>query len=420
LLTCTILLVVIVPAVSKPEEEDYKVMALPDEATTYTGQPILVNVLQNDYHKDGKTALVLAGITSDGAHGKCTVVGDIVTTSVSSISYKPDYGYSGYDECGYKVCAADDYSECNFSTLSVVIAKQLDAEFNAVSTPTNDRPPVDGSEVPLADVVDPEDLLSEEVWKEVEQSVGPAIVDGMWKSSIEFDLDFCSSGDEVLFTVELQTDEHGGDVSWELRKVITSTTLQRIKKGGFYTRYSYDRVDVCVQPGMYTFIILDEYGDGMCDHEAGMCGFYKLYLDGREVVNVSFYGKSNNHRINVGYDPTPAMTTRDAEYLLAHNERRRKWHEMHNVPYVPLLWSPKLAEDSSKWAVALLDACNSDDIEHEQGVLEGENLAKNKGYEFENGSPSWGQLYPPESKFILYVLSHEFQSSYSSHQLLLL
>jgi hypothetical protein len=73
---------------------------------------------------------------------------------------------------------------------------------------------------------------------------------------------------------------------------------------------------------------------------------------------------------------------------------------MHDVSYVPLLWSPGLAEDSARWAEALLDDCDSDDIEHETGVMEGENLAKNKGYEYEDGVPSWGQLYPPESMCI--------------------
>ena len=157
-------------------------------------------------------------------------------------------------------------------------------------------------------------------------------------------------------------------------------------------------------PGAYTFVIFDAYGDGMCDPGSGgggsgatTCGYYRLYLDGREIVDVSHYGASNAHSINVGYDPLPHMSDRHVGYLDAHNARRRSWHEMHGVSYVPLLWSPGLAEDSARWAEALLDDCDSDDIEHETGVMEGENLAKNKGYEYEDGVPSWGQLYPPES-----------------------
>jgi hypothetical protein len=156
-------------------------------------------------------------------------------------------------------------------------------------------------------------------------------------------------------------------------------------------------------------VIFDGYGDGMCDPGSGgggsgattTCGYYRLYLDGREIVDVSHYGESNAHAINVGYDPLPHMSDRHVEYLDAHNARRRSWHEMHDVSYVPLLWSPGLAEDSARWAEALLDDCDSDDIEHETGVMEGENLAKNKGYEYEDGVPSWGQLYDPESMFYI-------------------
>jgi hypothetical protein len=80
--------------------------------------------------------------------------------------------------------------------------------------------------------------------------------------------------------------------------------------------------------------------------------------------------------INVGYDPTPDMTDRDHAYLLAHNKRRKKWHRMYNVSYVPMQWSPKLAEMALKWANELLNDCDSSGIEHEPGVVEGENLGK--------------------------------------------
>ncbi|KAL3815402.1 hypothetical protein ACHAXA_011520 [Cyclostephanos tholiformis] len=375
IITLIILLVVIVSVASKSGEGDIRfhddvgnhehrialkspddgngVMAVPDEATTYTGRPIHVDVLSNDYHVDGTTSLVLSGISSNGDHGECSIVGDIVTATISSILYEPHDGYSGYDECAYEVCAFDDIGTCDVAYLTITIAKQLD-----------------GGDGPL-----------------------------------EFDLDSCSPGDEMLLTMELQTDKHGSDVSWEIRKVITTTTLQRIKRGGGYAHYSYDRIDVCVQTSaLYTFVIFDEFGDGLCDHgEAGVCGYYKIYLDGREIINVSYYGTRNNHLINVGFDPTPGMTDRETEYLLAHNERRRIWHEMHNVSYVPLSWSPMLAEESARWAEELLAACDSDGIEHESGVLVGENLAKNKGYEVEDGVPNivrrWvdrevGWLYP--------------------------
>ena len=109
-------------------------------------------------------------------------------------------------------------------------------------------------------------------------------------------------------------------------------------------------------------------------------------------MNVDHFTHNSTQVINIGYDPKPSMTQRDTEYLRAHNKRRRTWHEMHNKTYVPLQWSQKLAEESLVWAYELLNECNSTDIEHEHGVLEGENLAKNVG-----NFAGWGQLYPPEN-----------------------
>lgn len=120
-------------------------------------------------------------------------------------------------------------------------------------------------------------------------------------------------------------------------------------------------------------------------------GFYSIYLDNVKLIHVTHFGSSNEDVISVGYDPSPLMSDRDYAYLVAHNNRRKKWHRMHNVSYVPLQWSPKLAEMSLKWAYELLDDCDSSGIEHEPGIEEGENLAKN------HGTGGWGQLYPPEN-----------------------
>lgn len=114
-------------------------------------------------------------------------------------------------------------------------------------------------------------------------------------------------------------------------------------------------------------------------------------MDNTRLIHVTHFADKNENVISVGYDPTPNMTDRDHAYLVAHNTRRKKWHEMHNVSYVPLQWSPKLAEMALSWANELLDDCDSSGIEHEPGVVEGENLAKNHG----NGG--WGQLYPPDN-----------------------
>ena len=194
--------------------------------------------------------------------------------------------------------------------------------------------------------------------------------------------------------MELQTDKYGEEVTWELAREDDDATADApaLMSGGPYGEFSFAQVDRCVpSPARYNFTIHDAFGDGM-----NRRGYYKIFLDGRELVHVNHYGKGNAHRLRAGYDPTPTMTERDDQYLMAHNVRRREWHEAHNATYVPLAWSPGLAEESRRWAVTLLDACDSDGIEHEPGVAEGENLAKNKGIVDADGT-GWGQLYPVDS-----------------------
>ena len=138
-------------------------------------------------------------------------------------------------------------------------------------------------------------------------------------------------------------------------------------------------------------------------------GFYSIFLDNVRMVHVTHFNENMTNVINVGYDPTPVMTERDHEYLHAHNKRRQKWHEMYNTSYVPLQWSPKLAEESLVWANELLKDCDSVGIEHEPGIGYGENLAKNHG-----NYDDWGQLYPPEnSKYWRQMLMIRIHYSHS-------
>lgn len=81
------------------------------------------------------------------------------------------------------------------------------------------------------------------------------------------------------------------------------------------------------------------------------------------------------------------MSDRDNEWLTAHNIRRKRYHEEFGKSYVPLKWSPTLAEEAKAYAVEILSDCDHDGIAHEQNVGEGENLAKNEG------EGSWGDLY---------------------------
>ncbi len=67
------------------------------------------------------------------------------------------------------------------------------------------------------------------------------------------------------------------------------------------------------------------------------------------------------------------------------------WYAGNGLEHVPLRWSPELAEESRVWAETLLVNCSGAGIEHEEGVGEGENLAKNTGTVNSQGL-GWGQV----------------------------
>lgn len=433
LLTIVLTLLLLL-ATTTVESKAAGVVAVPDDVTTYTGRSILSDVLKNDYHTDNVSTLSLTGISTTSQHGTCSIVTDPFFGS-TNILYEPttDASYSGTDSCSYKVCAVENDSDCDTSTLTITIAKELqpvldistddDAVFDSVAAIDNEeddgttstttllttRPNSHNMGNNLVDwAVDPiNTLVQDAMANAIDTTFDPALADGIWTTTtnpiINFDTTTICDKDnnEVLLTLELQTDKHGEDVSWEFREVITPTLFKRFKKSEApYTIYSYDKVDVCVQNGKkYIFLIKDVYGDGLCQPDTGRkCGYYKLYLNGKVIVHGFYYGTKNTHLINVGYDPSSSLSSRDVQFLRAHNTRRRTWHESYNVSYVPLRWSPMLAEESRVWAEVLLDECDLPDIQHEPNVYMGENLAKNKGEEYDkDGVPSWGQLYNPEN-----------------------
>lgn len=205
----------------------------------------------------------------------------------------------------------------------------------------------------------------------------------------------CSDSKKIKLTIDIQTDKFGADVGWSVSGYNTNTNIANVVEG-VYGVFDSDQVDICLVPGLYNFVLTDKFGDGVCCQQGD--GHVKLYLNDREVMHVKSYGKVINQVLNLGYDPTPKMTTRDIQYLDAHNRRRFAWYVGNGVSDVPLVWSPKLAEESRVWAAKLLENCTIATTPHEHGVDEGENLAENYGYLVDEfGRPSWGQLYPPDS-----------------------
>ena len=393
------------------EPSTKSVQTIEDEATTYSGETIKINVLFNDFimntdtkgwgMPDFTSQLILSSIVTNGGHGLCSV------TDEDNIIYIPnDNEYSGYDTCEYKACIKDEAtgeeasSSCNVGIVLISIEPSYVDDVYAqeelqpweIDTPEL----LSKTDTSIRDNDDQEEEQTDDFDVNLEQLQSINIGEGEEQVSLITENEFTNKCgvNETLLSFEIQTDLHGGDIKWE----VTQNNDEILVEGGPYSQYSFDQVDVCVQSSSnLTFFISDEWGDGLCDI-SGVCGYYKLYLDGREIVHVTSYAKNNTHLISLGYDATSSMTQRHVEYLEAHNKRRKKWHEMYNREYVPLVWSPQLAEESRLWAEKLLNDCDSNDIEHEPNVKEGENLGKNKGFVDEDG-----QLYSPERELLDYI-----------------
>jgi hypothetical protein len=196
--------------------------------------------------------------------------------------------------------------------------------------------------------------------------------------------------------ISLQTDKQGYETSWCLESIEsdsmkgtnTSTVIYSVDENT-YSSYQKDSMEFTLPRGTYRFTLRDAFGDGFCckDFE----GYYSITIDGREVIKGGYYRSEISYDFLIGY--FPEMTQREKDWLTAHNVRRKQWHEGNGVSYVPLRWSASLAKQAQKWANKLTDDCEIVGIEHEHGVEEGENLAKNTSA----GRKGMGQLYPPDN-----------------------
>lgn len=205
----------------------------------------------------------------------------------------------------------------------------------------------------------------------------------------------CADGEQQI-GIRIKTDKYGSDNAWELRSLTSGKLLHSVAAGTYADGASRtDSYDVCVPNGSYRFTLMDAMGDGICC-ENGI-GRYMLYINGEVIVHGSDYtvGKKVQHTIVVGYDDTVLanqMSTREIQYLNGHNWRRKMYHEQFGSTYVPLKYDLSLAEDAQYWANQLLTDCDVQGIDHMPGQEQGENLAKNVGFDYESG-----QLYPVEN-----------------------
>ena len=71
-------------------------------------------------------------------------------------------------------------------------------------------------------------------------------------------------------------------------------------------------------------------------------------------VNTSNSGGNSNLPVSPRFD----LSDRDTEWLVAHNSRRKKYHEANGKSYIPLKWSNALTQESERWAQKLInDSC---------------------------------------------------------------
>jgi len=105
--------------------------------------------------------------------------------------------------------------------------------------------------------------------------------------------------DEVTVTIELTTDNYGGETTWEL--IDTSGTVQ--ESGSGYSSNTNYQINMCVSADTCTFTIEDSWGDGIC------CGYgsgsYSVIRNGVRFDRDGMYDSSETFTICDGSTPPP-------------------------------------------------------------------------------------------------------------------
>lgn len=202
---------------------------------------------------------------------------------------------------------------------------------------------------------------------------------------------------ESCITITFTTDEYSHETSWTLISItnantnendITDNVYQTIPAETIMASKPFNTYDpnqkiserICLTDGTYRFTLRDQHGDGF-----GLGSEpYRLFLGNREILFGKFLSSEVTHDIRIGYDAVTnaTMTERERQWLVAHNVRRKQWHESYNTTYVPLHWSPELAKGAVEWADQLQLQCCCDDDNGGltvSGMEGGENIRKTTG-----------------------------------------
>jgi len=190
------------------------------------------------------------------------------------------------------------------------------------------------------------------------------------------------AANEKKIRVEIKTDNYGQDTSWEITNDRGTVVL---KNDRTYKPNDEDTSEACLQDRKrYSLAVYDTYGDGMCcDYGRGSFAV-KVKDDGswKELIRGGqFSGKVTRTfdlgNIDGGSGGDGVSSSRDEDWLVAHNVRRKQWHEEYGKTYIPLRWSDALKRESEVFAEVLLEEC---DLYHDPENVHGENLALNYGF----------------------------------------
>jgi len=226
----------------------------------------------------------------------------------------------------------------------------------------------------------------------------------------------CGSGERKIKVV-FEKDNYNENL-WHIQKKNSNNKVLECERGnGNYC--NSQTVEQCLEADDYEVVMKDAIGDG--------CPKFELYMEdtnGRwqTLIKKCFGGTQWSRHFHT---KSISMTSRDQEWLDAHNKRRAKywWNGSQmksngNPSYIPQKWDSHLASMAKTYAETLLDGCETDKMAHDPSRQNaGENMAKNRG----SPGSEYGSQYAPDNivnRFVEAELNNGFGDRYHLTQVL--
>merc|ERR1719356_1236444 len=178
----------------------------------------------------------------------------------------------------------------------------------------------------------------------------------------------------VVVTVEIETDDHPGDISWTLTDMCAEGGYATVAQGGNYNgkRETYTTT-VPGRASEYLFVILDASGDGLVGNH-GPDGHWKVMIDGVEAAKGGDFAVSDSARVG-SCERLPPITNKPTNTLTA--SPTNKPTQPNSVIQVKLMTDNH--PDETLWF--LVDTCGDDE------TLEIGGRYKEKGKEYVTDVP---------------------------------